>query len=126
MKRATCAAGIAYGMITSDMGLLEIPHVSAPASAQDLKNAMREQVFPEIAPFPITFIPGVRNFAAPVDLENFGMMDMMRGEETEAIGLYDLLGLKEKAMLVPARLAQQIRCDERRRKNHRLHDVHLR
>ena len=91
---------IAYGMITSDMGLLEIPHVSAPASAQDLKNAMREQVFPEIAPFPITFIPGVRNFAAPVDLENFGMMDMMRGEETEAIGLYDLLGLKEKAMLV--------------------------
>ena len=91
---------IAYGMITSDMGLLEIPHVSAPASAQDLKNAMREQVFPEIAPFPITFIPGVRNFAAPVDLENFGMMDMMRGEETEAIGLYDLLGLKEKAMFV--------------------------
>ncbi len=91
---------IAYGMITSDMGLLEIPHVSAPASAQDLKNAMREQVFPEIAPFPIAFIPGVRNFAAPVDLENFGMMDMMRGEETEAIGLYDLLGLKEKAMLV--------------------------
>ena len=91
---------IAYGMITSDMGLLEIPHVSAPASAQDLKNAMREQVFPEIAPFPITFIPGVRNFAAPVDLENFSMMDMMRGEETEAIGLYNLLGLKEKAMLV--------------------------
>ena len=87
-------------MITSDMGLLEIPHVSAPASAQDLKNAMREQAFPEIAPFPITFIPGVRNFAAPVDLENFSMMDMMRGEETEAIGLYDLLGLKEKAMLV--------------------------
>ena len=91
---------IAYGMITSDMGLLEIPHVSAPASVQTLKNAMREQVFPEIAPFPIAFIPGVRNFAAPVDMENFGMMDMMRGEETEAVGLYDLLGLKESAMFV--------------------------
>ena len=26
---------VAYGMITSDMGLLEIPHVPAPASAAD-------------------------------------------------------------------------------------------
>ena len=76
---------VAYGMITSDMGLLEIPHVPAPASAADLREAMRAQSFPEIAPFPIHFIPGVRNFAGPVDLDNFGMMDMMRGEETEAV-----------------------------------------
>ena len=66
-------------MITSDMGLLEIPHVPAPASVGDLHDAMRTQTFPEIAPFPIHFIPGVRNFAGPVDLDNFGMMDMMRG-----------------------------------------------
>ena len=26
---------VAYGMITSDMGLLEIPHVPAPASAEN-------------------------------------------------------------------------------------------
>ena len=65
---------VAYGMITSDMGLLEIPHVPAPASVGDLHEAMRTQTFPEIAPFPIHFIPGVRNFAGPVDLDNFGMM----------------------------------------------------
>ena len=53
---------VAYGMITSDMGLLEIPHVPAPASAADLRDAMRAQRFPEIAPFPIHFIPGVRKF----------------------------------------------------------------
>lgn len=62
---------VAYGMITSDMGLLEIPHVPAPASVGDLRDAMRTQTFPEIAPFPIHFIPGVRNFAGPVDLDNF-------------------------------------------------------
>ena len=91
---------VAYGMITSDMGLLEIPHVPAPASAADLRDAMRAQSFPEIAPFPIHFIPGVRNFAGPVDLENFGMMDMMRGEETEAVGLFELLEPETSAMFI--------------------------
>ena len=91
---------VAYGMITSDMGLLEIPHVPAPASVGDLHDAMRTQVFPEIAPFPICFIPGVRNFAGPVDLDNFGMMDMMRGEETEAVGLFTLLEPETSAMFI--------------------------
>ena len=91
---------VAYGMITSDMGLLEIPHVPAPASAADLRDAMRAQRFPEIAPFPIHFIPGVRNFAGPVDLDNFGMMDMMRGEETEAVGLFELLEPETSAMFI--------------------------
>lgn len=91
---------VAYGMITSNMGLLEIPHVPAPASASDLRAAMREETFPEIAPFPVAFIPGVRNFAGPVDMETFGMMDMMRGEETEAVGLYSMLGLSGPAMFV--------------------------
>ena len=91
---------VAYGMITSDMGLLEIPHVPAPASAADLRDAMRAQRVPEIAPFPIHFIPGVRNFAGPVDLDNFGMMDMMRGEETEAVGLFELLEPETSAMFI--------------------------
>lgn len=91
---------VAYGMITSDMGLLEIPHVPAPASVGDLHDAMRTQTFAEIAPFPIHFIPGVRNFAGPVDLDNFGMMDMMRGEETEAVGLFTLLEPETSAMFI--------------------------
>ena len=91
---------VAYGMITSALGLLEIPHVSAPAGARELRAAMREQMFEDIAPFPITFIPGVRNFAGPVNLENFSDMDMMRGEEVEAIGLHRLLAPKGAAMFV--------------------------
>ena len=37
---------IAYGMITSNMGLLEIPHLVAPASVQNLHNGMQQAAFP--------------------------------------------------------------------------------
>lgn len=91
---------VAYGMITSNVGLLEIPHVIAPASPGDLRAAMREQVFPDVAPFPIAFIPGVRNFAGEVNMDNFAGMDMMRGEETEAVGLYRLLETSGPAVFI--------------------------
>ena len=90
---------IAYGMITSDMGLITIPHCSAPASPEDLRAAMQTASFPEVAPFAIEFIPGVRNFAGAVTAENCHGMDMMRGEETESVGLYRLLSLHEEAVL---------------------------
>ena len=91
---------VASGMITSALGLLEIPHVPAPAGAAELRAAMQEKVFEDIAPFPIAFIPGVRNFAGEVNLDNFSGMDMMRGEEVEAIGLYKLLKPRGAAMFV--------------------------
>ena len=91
---------VASGMITSALGLLEIPHVPAPAGAAELRAKMQKKVFEDIAPFEIEFIPGMRNFAGPVDLENFSGMDMMRGEEVEAVGLYKLLKPKGAAMFV--------------------------
>ena len=97
---ADVARCVASGMITSNVGLLEIPHVVAPAGVDELRAAMQEKVFEDIAPFTIAFIPGVRNFAGKVDMENFSEMDMMRGEEVEAIGLYKLLAPKGAAMFV--------------------------
>ncbi len=91
---------VAYGMITSNVGLCEIPHIPAPVSIDDLRSHIQSHVFEEIAPFPIHFIPGVRNFCGTVNEKNFSQMDMMRGEEVEAIGLYHLLGLKESALLI--------------------------
>lgn len=82
---------VAYGMITSAEGLLEIPHCIAPVDGDGLRRAMVCRVFPELAPFPIALIPGVRNLAGAVDLSNFSRMDMMRGEETEAVGLYQMI-----------------------------------
>ena len=90
----------AYGMISSNMGLIEIPHLPAPTGPDALKNGIREEYFPEIAPFPIRFIPGVKNAAAAITLDNYAQMDMMRGEETEAIGLYTLLGLEDGAVFI--------------------------
>lgn len=91
---------VAYGMITSNVGLLEIPHLAAPASADDLRAGIRTAAFPDVAPFPISFIPGVRNFSGQVTTENFSGMDMMRGEETEAVGLFELLGLQRECVLI--------------------------
>jgi len=97
---ADVAKCVASGMITSALGLLEIPHVPGTAGAAELREKMQAKVFEDIAPFAIEFIPGVRNFAGVVDLENFSGMDMMRGEEVEAIGLYKLLKPKGAAMFV--------------------------
>lgn len=91
---------IAYGMITSNMGLVEIPHLCAPVGAKELHDGMESHLFADIAPFPIRFIRGVRNFAGPVTLDNAAGMDMMRGEETEAAGLVALRPDVKNAMIV--------------------------
>lgn len=91
---------VAYGMITSNMGLKEIPHLCAPAGLQQFHEGMEAVSFPEIAPFPIRFIRGLRNFSGAVTLDNADGMDMMRGEETETIGLLALKPEVRGGMLV--------------------------
>lgn len=91
IKKGENAPCVAYGMITSREGLCEVPHLAAPADAADLRRAMVSRSFDDIAAFPIRFIPGVKNMAGKADLSNFSQMDMMRGEETEAVGLWRLL-----------------------------------
>lgn len=103
---------VAYGMITSNVGLLEIPHLAAPASAAELHHGMQTKAFPEIAPFAISFIPGVRNFAGEVTPDNFSGMDMMRGEETEAVGLFELLKPQgESVFILPGSHNKFVRMD---------------
>ena len=91
---------IAYGMITSNVGLVEIPHCVAPVGQKQLHQAVQRHLLPDVASFPIDFIPGVRNTKGEVDLANFSSMDMMRGEETEAVGLWSLLSLKEACVVI--------------------------
>lgn len=81
-RGAAPKAVIASGMITSGGGLCEIPHISAPAGLKELHNAMTVKYFPEICDIPFAFIPGVKTVSET--LEN---ADIMRGEETELIGL---------------------------------------
>ena len=85
---------IASGMITSNVGLVEIPHLIAPVSVDDLAAGIRDVLLEDICPIPISFIPGVKNADGDqVDLGNFETMDMMRGEEVESAAM--LSGLKE-------------------------------
>ena len=91
---------IAYGMLTSNVGLVEIPHCVAPVGLAQLHYGMQRHILSDIASFPIDFIPGVRNTQGEVNLANFSSMDMMRGEETEAMGLWSLLSLKEACVII--------------------------
>lgn len=80
---------LASGMITSNVGLVEIPHCVAPAGLDELADAVREVRIPEVCPIPITFIPGIKNAVDPVDYSNYESMDMMRGEEVESVAVIE-------------------------------------
>ncbi|TQI68326.1 2-dehydro-3-deoxygalactonokinase [Clostridium sp. KNHs216] len=80
---------IASGMITSNVGLVEIPHVVVPASKEALASATSSVLLEDVCPLPIWFIPGVKNSGGKITLENFESMDIMRGEEVESIAIID-------------------------------------
>jgi 2-dehydro-3-deoxygalactonokinase len=69
-------------MITSEFGLLELPHIAAPAGLRELHDAMYEITLPDISPIPFVFIRGVVTGGS-----DYADTDMMRGEETELMGL---------------------------------------
>ncbi|MDO5311108.1 MAG: 2-dehydro-3-deoxygalactonokinase, partial [Clostridia bacterium] len=72
---------LASGMITSEFGLCNLPHISAPAGIAELHEGMYETVLADISDIPFVFIPGIRISGG--DLEH---TDMMRGEEAELVG----------------------------------------
>lgn len=73
---------LASGMITSEFGLYNLPHITAPAGIAELHNSMKEVILPDISDISFVFIPGVK-----ITGEGLDDTDMMRGEETELIGL---------------------------------------
>lgn len=80
---------IACGMITSNVGLAELPHVTAPAGISELASHAREILLEDVCPVPILFVPGVKNHDRPVTEDNVETMDMMRGEEAETLAILD-------------------------------------
>lgn len=73
---------IASGMITSEYGLCNLTHASLPAGMRELREAMYETSFPDICDIPWCFIRGVRSSG-----DSLEDCDVMRGEETELMGL---------------------------------------
>ncbi|MFN0087164.1 MAG: 2-dehydro-3-deoxygalactonokinase [Blastocatellia bacterium] len=83
------AAVVAAGMITSSLGLADVPHVPAPAGIEDLAYGAQRRHFPEITDLPVILVPGVRTGAKPCGLETVRTADLMRGEETLCAGLVE-------------------------------------
>jgi len=84
LKETDITRIIASGMIGSEFGLLRLEHITAPAGISELKAGSHETILDEISTIPFFFIPGVKT--AGKTLLDF---DMMRGEETELMGLLD-------------------------------------
>jgi len=77
---------ICSGMITSDLGLLTLPHLTIPCSINDMTNAMEDASFPDISSIGFSFVRGLKT-----DAKSFESADMMRGEEAELMGLCEKL-----------------------------------
>lgn len=79
---------LACGMITSEFGLVNLPHMKTPIGVGDLYAVIHETMIEDISLIPFVFVRGVkcRN-------ESFENFDMMRGEETELMGILNGEGL---------------------------------
>ena len=77
---------VAAGMITSNLGICEVKHASAPVGIEGLSTGIEVRSFPQLGQIPFYFIPGVRSGPTQADFSNADQIDIMRGEETEVIG----------------------------------------
>lgn len=80
---------IASGMITSNVGLVEVPHLVAPVGIDNLARGIVRVALPDVCPLPIWFIPGVKNSGGEITMENLETMDIMRGEEVESAAIIE-------------------------------------
>ena len=74
---------LASGMITSEFGLINLPHIATPVGIEKLHNNLYETIIPEISPIPFVFVPGIKCRS-----ESLESCDLIRGEETEFMGLF--------------------------------------
>lgn len=79
------------GMIGSESGLCAVEHIPAPAGINELRKGAKKIFLPEISNLPFVFIPGVKTFTDPRKTD-LSKLDVMRGEETELIGIIASLG----------------------------------
>ncbi len=96
---------LASGMITCEFGLVNLPHISVPAGIEELRASVYETVIPEISSVPITFIRGVKTVGS------LSETDMMRGEETELMGLLEYAD-QNALFVLPGSHSKLIETDE--------------
>lgn len=105
----------ACGMLTSDVGIHEVPHLAAPLGKEDFAAGIEEVLLPEICPVPICFIPGMKNLSGEIHMDHLEMMDVMRGEEMETIALMDLYKEGEALYVLPGSHTKFVSVDRNQR-----------
>lgn len=82
---------LSSGMITSEIGLIELPHLWAPCDIDRLAANMERVEDPEVFPssVPTYFVRGIKNRYDPghAAMNDVGNLDFMRGEEAQIAGL---------------------------------------
>lgn len=85
---------VCYGMITSEIGFIDLPHSTVPMGLAELRDSVMTVIDPELIgdDVPVTYIRGVRNHIdTGADLcDALQAYDFMRGEETQAMGVLAL------------------------------------
>jgi len=85
---------VASGMLGSEAGLVDLPHVMAPANAMDLARGSIVWRDPLSDRIPIRILPGIRtgpSNGTGSQFEHLLAQDIMRGEETQVIGIREWL-----------------------------------
>lgn len=84
---------VAFGMITSEIGLKEVPHMMAPAGLNKLVDNV--EIIRDLNFFPmdipIILVRGLKNPCHPEKYGDIKNADLMRGEETQIVGLLEKL-----------------------------------
>lgn len=107
---------IASGMITSNLGVYEIPHITCPASLEDFVNHSKVSHLKEFFNIPCVFVPGMKNKVSTEvgnAFDSINQFDIMRGEEVETFGLLKQIDVQGKGiMLLPGSHTKFVVVDE--------------
>lgn len=93
------------GMIGSRNGWHELPYLPCPADTAELAAAMVAHTDPALPGRTLWFVPGV---ACGTEA---GVPDVMRGEETQLVGLLPLLGAGRHSVCLPGTHSKWARID---------------
>lgn len=89
------------GMLTSDLGILEVPHLTAPVSMKNYQEHLVHVYLPEVFSKEIILIPGIKNSLSNHDsLDSLRKFDIMRGEETETYALIEQYGSDQNTIYI--------------------------
>lgn len=116
---AQIQCAVASGMITSEIGLIEIPHLVAPVGMEELSSTIVKVEDKNIIDLgvPVYFIRGIKNNYAPdATVADLRSVDFMRGEEVQCIGIVNNLApMLPVNIIVFSSHTKLIHIDENRR-----------